>query len=399
MKKLLILCSHFGTPHTIKQFGANYKNKKIKIIVFSILPLLSPKVFKSFYNKENDIRINHKNFIYIKSYPELIKILFKLSKKSFFQNDANSSLTSSLIELFLINFKKFKKIKIVGEISPDTKNEYLKEVSYLYKIDKVLLIKKLFLFFFNKLYRAILNIINFNKPFIIFTDNKKYYDIFKKKYHLNIYKFDNENYSHYLKHSQKKNKKKYIVFLDQDLDHNFEHSLRKVKISKFNPKIYWKKMNIFFSELEKYYKYKYKIVIAAHHRRPKGDYPIKRKFIHNNTGDLVKNSIMVLGHHSLSINYAIFYKKPILLLNTKIFDLHTFTRKNSINILRKKLGLKVMNIDNKIKFKKNFLNQILLIDKRKYMNYFNKYLGFSFGQTEGEKWAVISKVLAKNNKE
>ena len=36
-------------------------------------------------------------------------------------------------------------------------------------------------------------------------------------------------------------------------------------------------------------------------------------------------------------------------------------------------------------------------NKKLYLfRYFNKYLGFSFNQTKGEKWAVISRVLAKN---
>ena len=155
-------------------------------------------------------------------------------------------------------------------------------------------------------------------------------------------------------------------------------------------------MIFFFSELEKQFRYKYKIVIAAHHRRPKGNFPIKRKFIYNNTGKLVKDSFLVLAHHSLSINYGIFYNKPILLLNTSIFNLDTFTRKNNIDLLKKRLGLEVMNIDNKVVFNKKILEKILLVDKKKYITYFNRYLGFSFNQTKGEKWAVISKVLAKN---
>ncbi len=396
MKRLFVLCSHFRTPHTVSQFGANFKNKKIKITVFSILPLLNPEVFKNFYNKKNDITINNKNFVNIKSYFDLFKILNKCNNHSYFYNAANTSLISTLIELFLINFKKFKKIQIIGEISPSTKNDVLKEFSFLFKRDKVFLIKKILLFCFYKIFKTFLNVISFNKSFFIFLDNKKYYEIFNKKNYLNIHKYDNENYSKYLKFSKQRKRKKYIVFLDQDLDHNFEFSLRKVKLSKFDSKIYWKKIDFFFSELEKYLKYKYKIVIASHHRRPKGDYPIKRKFIHNNTGNLVKDSILVLGHHSLSINYAIFYSKPVLLLNTNIFNLHTFTRKNSINLLRKKLGLEVINIDNKITFNKKSLEKILYVDKKKYIAYFNKYLGFSFNQTKGEKWAVISKILAKN---
>ena len=137
-------------------------------------------------------------------------------------------------------------------------------------------------------------------------------------------------------------------------------------------------------------------MIAAHHRRPKGNYPISRKFIHNNTGNLVKDSFLVLAHHSLSINYGIFYNKPILLLNTSIFNLDTFTRKNFIALLKKRLGLKVINLDNKVVFNKKNLEKILLVDKKKYIAYFNRYLGFNFNQTKGEKWAVISKVLGKN---
>ena len=396
MKKLFVLCSHFRTPHIVNQFGANFKNKKIKITVISILPLLNPEVFKNFYNKKNDITINNKNFIYIKSYNELFKTLNKFNNKSYFYNAAYISLLSTLIEFFLINLKKFKKILIIGEITPEPKNELFKEFLYFYKRDKVFLIKKILMFCFYKFFRTFLNIISFNKPSFIFLDNSKYYEMFKKKNYLNIHKYDNENYSKYLKFFKQRKSKKYIVFLDQDFDHNFEFSLRKVKLSKFDSKIYWKKIDFFFSKLEKHFKYKYKVVIAAHHRRPKRDYPIKRKFIYNNTRNLVKDAFIVLGHHSLSINYAIFYNKPILLLNTNIFNLHTFTRTNSINLLKRKLGLEVMSMDNKIVFNKKFLERLFLVDKKKYIAYFNRYLGFNFNENKGEKWAVISKVLAKN---
>jgi len=396
MKRLFVLSSHFRTSHTIKQFGANFKNRKIKIIVFSILPLLNPQVFKNFYSKENDINVDNKNFIYIKSYHELLRILNNFNHHSYFYNAAKLSLMSTLIEFFLINFKKFKKIEIIGEIFPKIKNNHLKEFLYLYKRDKVFLIKKIFSFCFYKFFKIFLNMISLKKSSFIFLDNKKYYEFFDKKSHYNIYKYDNENYTKYLKSSKLRKSKKYIVFLDQDFDHNFDFSIRTMKISKFDSKIYWKKIDIFFSELEKYFKYKYKIVIASHHRRPRGDYPIKRKFIHNNTGNLVKDSILVLGHYSLSINYAIFYKKPVLLLNTNIFNLQSFLRKNSINLLKKKLGFKVMSLDNKIVFNKKILKEILSVDEKKYVAYFEKYLGFSFNQSKGEKWAVISKVLTKN---
>ncbi len=55
-----------------------------------------------------------------------------------------------------------------------------------------------------------------------------------------------------------------------------------------------------------------------------------------------------------------------------------------------------MSIDNKISFNKKILKKIFLVDKKKYFAYFNRYLGFTFNETQGEKWDVISKVLAKN---
>ena len=75
MKELVVLCAHFRTPHIVNQFGANYKNKKNKIKVINILPLLIPGVFKNFYNKKNDVTIKNKNFIYIKIISSCLKYL------------------------------------------------------------------------------------------------------------------------------------------------------------------------------------------------------------------------------------------------------------------------------------------------------------------------------------
>ena len=206
MKNLFVLCSHFRTPHIVNQFGANYKNKKIKITVISILPLLNLRVFKNFYNKKNDITIKNKNFIYIKNYLELFKVFNKFNNQSYFYNAANISLLSTLIEFFLLNFKKFKKVLIIGEISPKPKNEFLKEFLYFYRRDKVFLVKKILMFCLYRFFRSFLNFISFNKPSFIFLDNSKCYETFKKKNFSNIYRYDNENYSKYLKSFKQKKK-------------------------------------------------------------------------------------------------------------------------------------------------------------------------------------------------
>ena len=55
-----------------------------------------------------------------------------------------------------------------------------------------------------------------------------------------------------------------------------------------------------------------KIIIASHMRRNINDQPIKRKFIFDKTIDLIKNSKLVIAHNSLSLQWAILFKKPVV---------------------------------------------------------------------------------------
>lgn len=395
VKKLLYLCSTFSTKHNIELYGLSYQSKKIKIEVWSFLPLINPKLFKNFYKEKNKNEINNKNFIYIKSINQLFSLLKKLKKNIFFLNDIPPSIISPFIEIYLTKFKKFTKIGLIENYPIRPKINLVKNIKKNFRRHYAYIIKKMFLFLMNFLFLRIINIF-FSKPKFIFIDNSVDFNHYKKKNFLNLFKFDNFDYSKYLKlKKQKKKKKKKIVFLDQNFDHNFEYSIRKIKNSKFNKDLYWKKMNHFFTKLEKFFKFKYEIVIASHHRRPKNNLPSKKKFFFNKTADLVKNSILVLAHYSYSTNFAILFNKPILLLKSDDFDLQTFERNESINLLSKKLDLNVESID---AFEKDIESVNLNVNKKKYLNFFNKFIGFEKGKSFGCKWHVISQALVNSNK-
>tara|TARA_Y100000389_G_scaffold201522_1_gene244429 strand:+ start:228 stop:689 length:462 start_codon:yes stop_codon:yes gene_type:complete len=151
-------------------------------------------------------------------------------------------------------------------------------------------------------------------------------------------------------------------------------------------------MEKFFTKLEKSTNNKYKVLIAAHPKRPSHNFPIKRKFIYNKTLELVNTSKLVLSHHSYSINFAVMCKKPILLLKSDDFDLSTFERNESIEFLQNKLNLQVINIDKEKMIEKKFISKIK-IKQSSYKNFFENFIGFKENESFGQKWNIISSSL------
>jgi hypothetical protein len=72
--------------------------------------------------------------------------------------------------------------------------------------------------------------------------------------------------------------------------------------------LYWQAILEIFNKIEDQNNGK-KIIIASHMRRNINDQPIKRKFIFDKTIDLIKNSKLVIAHSSLSLQWAILFKK------------------------------------------------------------------------------------------
>ena len=180
-----------------------------------------------------------------------------------------------------------------------------------------------------------------------------------------------------------------------NFENNFDFALERKSSSKFDPQKYWTEIDNFLNKISTHYGNKYKIVIAAHPKRDLGNYPINKKFIHHKTAELIQESKFVITHYSNSTILAVLFKKPILLVDVNEFDLHAFVRRAHINFLSEKLSIKKINLRDNVDLKSNFFKKYLIVNKKKYNNFFNNYYGFEKNKSYGEKWKIILKLLTK----
>ena len=113
------------------------------------------------------------------------------------------------------------------------------------------------------------------------------------------------------------NKKNTVVFLDGDFCFHPNYIRSNCKIS-VTPEVYFPELCKFFREIEN--KWNVEVIIAAH-PRASGEYGRKdyfegRSVISCRTPELVADSQFVILHWSMSINYAVLFKKPAVFMTT-----------------------------------------------------------------------------------
>ena len=158
----------------------------------------------------------------------------------------------------------------------------------------------------------------------IFAGGKKSLDHFFKGYYyridrnsakvINVNAFD---FDRFLKMERKERvvNGTYIVFLDQYLPYHSDFLIHEKRT--IESESYFFNLNTFFSQIEK--KFETKIVIAAHPKANnyKKHNPFdKRPVFFERTAELVAGSMLVLAHYTTSINFAVLFNKPIILLSS-----------------------------------------------------------------------------------
>ena len=105
-----------------------------------------------------------------------------------------------------------------------------------------------------------------------------------------------------------------IVYIDQNLEGNYEFLLNSSKYAA-TKNLHWKSLNSFFDTMSK--KLNKKVLIAAHHRRDKNvKIDTNCEVFYSQTPILIKNSSLVLVHNSVALSYAILFKKPMIFITT-----------------------------------------------------------------------------------
>ncbi len=395
-KILLILTLLMPTRQHLQRLGANIDSKNIKVKYWNLLPLINSHYY-NLIKKSKQVDKNNK-FIFIGSYRELFSEIKKLPKFFFFADYAGN--------YFLINFlKKFleKKggtnvlINLGGQIN--IKIDRILAIKFFLREKKYFfLIKKIIFYIVENIINLPINILLNSKPKILFVSDlftyKKYKNEFKTA---KIYKINGADFQNYLNFKKKglSHKKKYITYLDQALDENFDYQLRLFKNTNFNPFNFWKKTNLFFDRIRSLYPKK-SIVIAAHPNRFQNIPPSKYKCLYNQSAQLVGQSDLVITTYSLAASYAVLFHRPLVLIYSDSFNYQTFERSAAIDFYKKNLGIKSINIEKIETISRKTLESLKRnsYSKKKYEKYKNFYLGFPNTKTQGGSWSKIYKHLS-----
>ena len=135
------------------------------------------------------------------------------------------------------------------------------------------------------------------------------------KFEINSHNFD---YDIYLNEKGKKlNSKNYIVFLDNGMVNHPDYQKLGMP-SRASDEIYYPLLRSFFDCVEK--KIGLEIIVAVHPRL-NIDEGMKNKFgerelISGKSSELVKNAKLVLVHNSTSINFAVLWRIPLIVVTT-----------------------------------------------------------------------------------
>jgi hypothetical protein len=219
-----------------------------------------------------------------------------------------------------------------------------------------------YFFFFKKkinklIYRFLVLIKYFSNIFIYFESREEIYQccILNKKeklanflpflnimYFQNIYKINNKSFDNYIKNKSRLEEKR-IIFLDGNYRHGDIIQRENLDVIKLKEK-YFKKLEIFFSQLKKNYNQSVEICLhPSSNKKEYQDFFANILVSQNKTYESLVKASVVIFHESSIILDAIIYKKKIISLYTDLFGNYM---SNRINYYKDKFDLFSINLDN-----------------------------------------------------
>jgi hypothetical protein len=378
-KKLIFLTSQPLNTWNGERFNASHLNKNFDFEYWNVSTLNSKNILIEDDKKyETEIKIN--NF---HSYFSFIPAILKIPKDTYF---IDISANNDLIFILLKNILFFRGIKFIwldlgNHLETGNRSEFK---TFFKKI-----------FVKNYLISKILNKLNKISSFFIFY---KYYHYFigglESNTMLGNIPKNKITYSHSLdyndffklKNSETPIQKNYIVYLDQKyLDHPEIDFLKEPNYIEKNCYNYLKN---FFENISIAQK---KEVIFCAHPRAKNDDEYLQDFKNikfNETAIYTKHADLVLAHDSISINYCIIFKKPLIIIIMPGMELSN--KRDNLLSMGELLGCKVIDLKN---FRTINLEETYEVDEAKYDLYIKKYIKIKGDEIDS--WEILSKELCK----
>ncbi len=393
MKKtrLIIITSQPISKFNERRFGLKVNIKNFSKEFWCLLPLIDNSLYSEIDAKNYRI-INHKSIKNIKTFKDLVKNILKLKSNFYFINWSGKHKYNKLMEILLKYKGGTKIIRMFSNIP--TYSPSFKSALVLFKLSKFWFLKKSLTYLKNKIVDIVFRPFNV-KPKYFFLESSYQGKKFKKKKNFFFY-INSFDYSEFLRIKKKRNKENDIIFIDSEKENSFESRLLKLKRKNFNKELYWSTLLNIFSIFEK--NFKRKVKVAAHFRRSTKNVPINRKFLFDQTPQLIRDSKIVLAHNSTTVIWAVLFNKPLIFINFENFKYLSMDTNDEIEFYKKKLGANVINVDSNYKFKltKNFHKNLLKINKKKYESFKNNFVKNKFLNSKDlDGWQTMIEKLKK----
>ena len=355
-KKFIVLVNQPLNKSNLLRFEVNTKYQKIDKIFWCLLPLHNKKIFNK-YNTKDFRSVKSKNFKIFNSYFELFKEILKLKNNFYYLNWADGHKYNIFIEFLLTNrggkkiFRFFTNINAGVETLKRKRNHKIRN-------------------FLKSLKNYLLNFIS-TRPVLYFAESQLNFEqlINQGINSSKIIKINSFDFSEFRKKKKNKTIKENIIFIDSNIEGSFESQLLGYKY-KISTKKYWNVMEKIFKFYEN--KLNCKVIVASHFRRGIKDKPINRKFEFDETPKLIRDSKLILSHQSQALHWAVYFKKPIILIDFENFNKISPYNSLLMNFYEKKLDLKRVIIDQNYNLELNTSLPNLQINKKKYKS-FEKY--------------------------
>ncbi len=383
MKKKILLILH---PYKFTEFTyyryelSHFEKKKYKIIVHDLSQFVSNKE----YDKVFKTKIYKKSLIFY-SFTSWVKEFNRLKNNHKdiliydFLHFGEQNLKAFLIQVIL----KHSNLPILKHNMADIATFKVKK-NLKFFLNRIkyhnLNIRIYFYSLKETFFNFLISILRFNKLYLMVNKiNKKNKYSNKKKYVLG-HSFD---YSKNLIRKEKslnKNIKKYILYFDSGVPY-FDGDNPAIKRNpvKINNKNYYHDLNLYFDNLEKFYRAKIIVIPHAKYKikslGKKNLNPYFNKRTNDNSYDAISKwiskSLLVISHGSSALSYAVAHYKPMHILFSKKHNFWTESEKKNILFQSKILESKIIDFTN---FKKKDFSKNFKINKYKYDNYKYRYL-------------------------
>ena len=360
------------------EFSQLKKKYKFNIIINDLSNLIHNQRLNLIWKSKR-----YKKAILFSSIKDWIFFFNKIKKKNiiiFNFASQNYSLNSLIIKIFL----KLSKKTVFIDRQSNHEIPVKKNISWLLSkfYEHGFNYKVYFFYFRDYFFRFLMSFVKYEKSFVLLSDYVSKINN-KKNSIININQTDYSNYLLFKK-NKKKNKKKYILYLDNGgpfFTGDAEltgHKSSTNSWSRINMDSYFKNLMFFFKKLEKHFKAN--IIVIPHpkykssNKKIKSFNPYFKNNIVNNDVDalskLSRNALFFITEYTTAVAFAVACYKPVVCITS---SKHNFSENNKKAIMDqdKNLGITPFDISN---FNIKKINKILKINKSKYENYKYKHL-------------------------